>query len=146
MIPNYKILREPDVQRNASASNAHLKTIKYLIKKDNALGGFVKPNFIMNEDLNFGQAIEALKQGKRVARKGWNGKGMFVFQQVPSEISEDIVPKMQSLPQSVKDEFAKRGGSIRYKNQLAMVYPDNTIFGWVASPSDVLEEDWCILD
>lgn len=100
----------------------------------------------MTENLNFGQAIEALKQGKRVARKGWNGKGMFIFQQVPSEISEEIVPKMQSLPQAVKDEFAKRGGSIRYKNQLAMVYPDNNIYGWVASPSDVLEEDWCILD
>lgn len=100
----------------------------------------------MLEDQNFGQAIEALKEGKRVARQGWNGKGMFIFQQVQSEINEDIVPKMQSLPQAVKDEFAKRGGGIRYKNQLAMVYPDNTIYGWVASPSDVLENDWCILD
>ena len=102
-------------------------------------------NIIMNL-VNFGQAIEALKEGKRVARQGWNGKGMFIFQQVPSEINEEIVPKMQSLPQTVKDEFVKRGGNIRYKNQLAMVYPDNTIYGWVASPSDVLEEDWCILD
>ena len=33
----------------------------------------------MNEQLNFGQAIEALKQGKRVARQGWNGKSMFLF-------------------------------------------------------------------
>lgn len=100
----------------------------------------------MIENQNFGQAIEALKQGKRVSRSGWNGKGMFIFQQVPSEIQEDIIPKIQSLPQSVKDEFTKRGGSISYKNQLAMVYPDNTIYGWVASPSDVLENDWCILD
>lgn len=100
----------------------------------------------MTENLNFGQAIEALKQGKRVARQGWNGKGLFIFMQVPAEIHEDVVPKMQSLPDSVKDEFGKRGGSIRYKNQLAMVYPDNTIYGWVASPSDVLEEDWVILD
>ena len=98
------------------------------------------------ETVNFGQAIEALKQGKRVARQGWNGKGLFVFMQVPSEINQDIVPKMQSLQQSVKDEFAKRGGNIRYKNQLVIVYPDNTICGWVASPSDVLEEDWVILD
>ena len=100
----------------------------------------------MIQNQNFGQAIEALKQGKRVARQGWNGKGMFVFQQIPAEINEEIIPKMQSLPQTVKDEFAKRGGNIRYKNQLAMVYPDNTIYGWVASPSDVLENDWCILD
>lgn len=100
----------------------------------------------MVENQNFGQAIEALKQGKRVARQGWNGKGLFIFMQVPSDINEEIVPKMQSLPQTVKDEFAKRGGNIRYRNQLAMVYPDNTVYGWVASPSDVLENDWCILD
>lgn len=97
------------------------------------------------KNLTFGQATEALKEGKRVSREGWNGKGLFIFQQVPSEISEDVISKMQSLPQSVKDEFARRGGSIKYKNQLAMVYPDNTIYGWVASPSDVLENDWCIL-
>lgn len=100
----------------------------------------------MITDQTFGQAIEALNQGKRVSRSGWNGKGMFIFRQVPSEIEEDIVPKMQSLPQAVKEEFARRGGAIRYKNQLVMVYPDNTIYGWVASPSDVLESDWCILD
>jgi len=55
--------------------------------------------------MNFGQAIEALKEGKRVQRTGWNGKGLFVFMQVPSTINREIVPKMQSLPQSVKDEF-----------------------------------------
>lgn len=100
----------------------------------------------MTQNQNFGQAIEALKQGKRVARQEWNGKGMFIFMQIPSEIKKEVIPNMQSLPQSVKDEFAKRGGDIRYKNQLAMVYPDSTIYGWVASPSDVLEDDWCILD
>lgn len=100
----------------------------------------------MTANLSFGAAIEAAKEGKRISRAGWNGKGMFVFQQVPAEINAEIVPKMQSLPQAVKDEFARRGGNIRYKNQLAMVYPDNTVFGWVASPSDVLENDWCILD
>lgn len=100
----------------------------------------------MIENQSFGQAIEALNEGKRVARRGWKRKGMFIFRQVPGVIPEEIVPKMQSLPESVKKEFIKRGGSIRYKNQLAMVYPDNTIYGWVASPSDVLENDWCILE
>jgi len=110
----------------------------------------------METGLNFGQAIQALNDGKRVSREGWNGKGLFVFKQVPADITLDIVPKMQSLPQSVKDEFLRReqqaielGGvtpPLKYRNQLAMVYPDNVIYGWVASPSDVLENDWCILD
>lgn len=96
--------------------------------------------------MNFGQAIEALEQGRRVAREGWNGKGLFVFKQIHSVIAEEVIPKMQSLPDSVKAEFARRGGSIWYKNQVAIVYPDNTIYGWIPSPSDVFAEDWCVLD
>lgn len=101
----------------------------------------------MINNQNFGQAIEALKQGKRVAREGWNGQDMFIYCQVPSTINKEVVANMQSLPQSVKDEFEKRNQyTIRYKNQLAIVYPDNTIYGWTASASDILAEDWCILD
>lgn len=114
--------------------------------------------------VDFGEAIKALKQGKRVQRNGWNGKGMFIFMQVPSSVPAEIIPKMTSLPDAVKNEFAARlekfetstnaelknfrrhAVSIQYKNQIAIVYPDNTIYGWVASPSDILEEDWLIMD
>ena len=96
--------------------------------------------------MNFGQAIEALKEGKKVAREGWNGKGLFVFMQVPAEISEEIIPKMQSLPQSVKDEFARRGGNIHYHNQMALVNTSNQISGWAPSGSDSLSEDWIIVE
>lgn len=120
-----------------------------------------RSHYRSNGRLTFGHAILALKEGKRVARSGWNGKGMFIFMHVSSQVSMDIVPKMTSLPQNVKDEFQNRYNrlnsaespidpilfnSIRYQNQLVMVYPDNSIYGWVASPSDVLEEDWEILD
>ena len=103
--------------------------------------------------MNFGQAVEALKQGKRVQRTGWNGKGLFVFMQVPSSINREIVPKMQSLPQSVKDEFERRFNdpneqidAIYYDNQLALVNPSNLITGWSPSTSDALADDWVILD
>ena len=96
--------------------------------------------------LSFGQALEALKEGKRVQRTGWNGKGLFVFRQVPAEIGIDIVPKMQPLPDSVKHEFAKRGRSIFYDNQLALVDLSNNISGWSPSTSDALAEDWVVLD
>jgi hypothetical protein len=104
------------------------------------------------EKLNFGQAIDLLKQGKRIARKNWNGKGLFVFMQVPSTISSNIIPNMQSLPKSVKDEFGKRfeaptmDSTIKYSNQMAIVNPDNSINGWVPSASDVFAEDWVDLD
>ena len=55
--------------------------------------------------MNFGQAIEALKNGKKVARVGWNGKGMFLYY-VPvgayapcTEIAASIVNEIYGLPQ-----------------------------------------------
>ena len=98
------------------------------------------------EGLDFGWAICALKSGKLVSRKGWNGSGLFVFMQVPTVIGIDIVPKMQSLPQAAKDEFALRGICISYSNQLALVKPDNSINGWAPSSADSLAEDWQLFE
>jgi hypothetical protein len=95
--------------------------------------------------VNFGAAINALKNGKMVARIGWNGKGMFVFREVPAQVPAVIVPKMSSLPDAVKAEFEKRGGNLWYSNQFAIVKADNTINGWAPSGSDTLAEDWIIL-
>lgn len=109
----------------------------------------------MKETLvNFGEAIKALKEGKRVQRKGWNGKGLFVFEQVPANIGREWIPKMQSLPQSVKDEFDRRFDNttidgdldIKYTNQLSVVKPNNEINGWSPSTEDSLSNDWIILD
>lgn len=110
----------------------------------------------MKTGLTFGQALEALHNGQRVARGGWNGKELFVFRQVPADIGMDVVPKMQSLPDSVKAEFQARyancqtsddpRNSIHYRNQLAMVHPDNTITGWAPSASDALAVDWIEFD
>lgn len=96
--------------------------------------------------LKFGDAITAAKDGKRISREGWNGKGMFVFMQVPSEIGADIVPRMTSLPEPVKAEFVKRGEPLRYSNQFALVKQDNSINGWAPSAADALAEDWEVLD
>lgn len=101
--------------------------------------------------LSFGEAVVAMKNGRTVAREGWNGKGLFVFMQVPATISKDIVPKMQSLPPAVKEIFAKRFedpaqqiDAIYYSNQMALVGPSNTVNGWAPSASDALSDDWYI--
>lgn len=103
----------------------------------------------MEEQFDFGRALDILKAGGMVARTGWNGKGLFVFMQVPSIIGKDIVPKMQSLPQSVKTEFELRFknpdyqvSEIYYDNQLAIVNQSNLINGWAPSVSDALAKDW----
>lgn len=95
---------------------------------------------------NFGQAIEALKQGKIVSRLGWNGKGMFVVKQIPAVISTDIIPKMQSLPQSAKDVLMNREQAISYDNQMLIINSLGKADSWVPSSSDCFAEDWLILN
>lgn len=98
----------------------------------------------MIENQTFGQVITALEQGKIVSREGWNGNGMFVFRQVPSEVPAEIIPRMTSLPEAVKAVLVERGGRITYQNQFALVKPDNSIHGWVPSSADCLATDWRI--
>ena len=96
--------------------------------------------------MDFGKAIIALKQGKAVQRKGWNGKGLFVVKQIPASINADIIPKMQSLPQSAKDILMSRENPhIDYTNQMLIVNPDGRADSWVPSSSDVFAEDWLVI-
>ena len=96
--------------------------------------------------MNFGKAIEALKEGKLVTRDGWNGKGMFVMKQIPAEIGLDIIPRMQSVQQSAKDVLINRGTTLKYENQMLIIKLDGTADSWVASSSDIFAEDWVILN
>ena len=93
--------------------------------------------------VNFGGAIELLKAGLAVRRKGWNGKGLFIVKQVPSHITGDIIPNMQSLPQSAKNILMSREDPhIDYTNQMLIINPDGRADSWVPSSSDVFAEDW----
>ena len=111
----------------------------------------------MIKNQNFGQAIQALKEGKRAAREGWNGKGMFIFQRPSDELEVGfIINNVKSLPQSVKDFFkekdeqetgSERGlAKVKFGAYLCMYAADGSIVnGWLASQTDMLSEDWCIL-
>lgn len=101
--------------------------------------------------MNFGEAIEALKDGKVVQRTSFPTKDTFVFMQVKSQIPKEVVPKMQSLPQSVKDFFQKKFdnegySAISYRDQLAIVGSHLSIKGWSPSVEDTLAEDWRIVE
>lgn len=95
----------------------------------------------------FGEAVEALKSGLAVRREGWNGKGLFVVKQVPSHITGDIIPKMQSLPKSAKTILmSRKNPHIDYTNQMLIINPGGRADSWVPSSSDVFAEDWEIVD
>jgi len=76
----------------------------------------------------FGDAIQALKNGKRVSRAGWNGKGMWL-KLVPAEAVEldiEIEEDLVALP------------------WIGMRTSDSKFVPWLASQTDVLAEDWAI--
>lgn len=106
----------------------------------------MKGNNVRCEYLHFGNAISFLCAGFAIRRKGWNGKNLMVFKQVPAHIESDVIPKMQSLPQSAKDLILKGKGFIDYTNQ-CLIYNENTgrADSWVPSISDVFAGDWEIV-
>ena len=68
--------------------------------------------------MNFSQALELLKQGKRISRAGWNGAGQYLELQVPDENSKMKRPYIYISP------------------------VDDNLVPWVASQSDLLADDW----
>ena len=101
-------------------------------------------NYLANGHFGFGNVIQFLKEGKACRRSGWNGKGLFIVN--PSHITGDIIPKMQSLPQSAKDMLMKRENPhIDYTNQMLIIHPDGRADSWVSSVSDIFAEDWEIV-
>lgn len=52
--------------------------------------------------MNFGEAIEHVKTRSYIARRANWDNDVFIFAQVPANINEEIIPKMQSLPEVVK--------------------------------------------
>lgn len=87
--------------------------------------------------MNFGQAIEALKAGNRVARGvGWNGKGMFLFLVPGSTFEVNRPPLLGIYPEGTK---------VNYQPHIDMKTAQGTVVPWLASQSDVLAEDWEIV-
>ena len=94
----------------------------------------------------FGEAIEALKEGKRVTRCGWNGKGMFLFMIVGNTVDKEYVQNFKSWTPDIKDYFQGLDIDIEFNSSIAMFTADKKVQGgWLASQSDMLSEDWLIL-
>ena len=83
--------------------------------------------------MNFGQAIEVLKTGNKVTRVGWNGKDMFLFLVQGSQFKVNRPPLLGIYPE---------GTEINYRPHIDMKTVNCEIVPWVASQSDLLEEDW----
>lgn len=94
------------------------------------------------EVMDFGVALMNLKEGRRVARKGWNGKGMFLVMTSGSEI-----PAENMRVDAVRDYYTEHDvDTIKIAPHIDMKAADGTyVTGWLASQTDMLAEDWIIL-
>lgn len=86
--------------------------------------------------MNFSQALENIKEGKRVARSGWNGKEMFIFLVAGSTFAVNCLPLMDIYPE---------GTIINYHAHVDMRTADGTIVPWLCSQTDLLADDWCVV-
>ncbi|HCY33971.1 MAG TPA: hypothetical protein DHU76_02205 [Ruminococcus sp.] len=84
--------------------------------------------------LTFGEALEALKAGQKVARSGWNGKSQYV------ELAANISYK-NACGETVNCEHEAIGNKA-----LAFVGTSGVQMGWLASQADMLAEDWRIVE
>lgn len=95
--------------------------------------------------MNFGQAIEALKQGQRVARHGWNGKGMWLALTPGSTVDTSKAPVRGALAVYVAQPAAPI--DVHIGAHIDMKAADGSlVIGWLASQTDMLAEDWLVVE
>jgi hypothetical protein len=78
--------------------------------------------------MKIGNALEAVERGERIARHGWNGKGMWILMQRPDENSKMSLPYLYI-------EYPKGHPA----------YPNGSRVPWLASQTDILADDWIIV-
>lgn len=93
--------------------------------------------YSLSNELTFGEAIEAMKLGAKVARAGWNGKGMWIKLVKGSVISSKDVKNQ---------DFTNPAGDLEICSHIDMFSADKKqVVGWLASQTDMLADDWQIV-
>ena len=84
--------------------------------------------------MNFGKAIDLLKKGKKVSRKGWNGKNQYI------ELATNISYK------NADGEIININHKTIGNKAIAFVGTSGIQIGWLASKSDMLSDEWELID
>lgn len=108
-----------------------------------ALGsGSATESMEKKDKMNFGEAIEALKRGQRVTRPNWNGKGMYLWLLPAAKVKAEWCrePHLKAVAEA-------NGGEIEALGSIRMMTADRKVLtGWLASQTDMLAEDWQIIE
>lgn len=95
--------------------------------------------------MDFSDALREVKQGKKIAREGWNGKGMWLY----------LVPAngYPAQTEAAKEYWRGKGGNsidtpvpvVPYGAYIAMKTAQENVVPWLASQTDVLADDWSVV-
>jgi len=87
--------------------------------------------------MDFGKALENIKAGMKMQREGWNGKGMFIFLVPGSTFKVNRKPLLGIYPE---------GTEINYRGHIDMKTADDMVVPWLASQTDILADDWKVVE
>lgn len=101
--------------------------------------------------MDFGDALRALKAGQRISRAGWNGKGMWLALSCGDATDGKLLGReiaAENFWSKRNFEYAmQNGGSARVLPSITMKTADGAILmGWLASQTDMLAEDWGVVE
>ena len=117
---------------NIASSQDEMKVLDSVLFRAWQMGWLKKYS---QENMTFGDALEALKDGQRVARKGWNGKNMYVFLAYEAGFVTDAdISAFDQLEVEVEDMLVMKTARDTFQP------------GWLASQADMLAEDWYIVE
>ena len=120
-LPDYEIITNPIENLVLKASyydRAYDDSLRLKANSEIKIVGY----YYRESKLSFGEAINILKSGGKVAREGWNGKGIYLEMQTPTELSKMTLP------------------------YLYMKTACNNLVPWLASQTDVLAMDWEVVN
>lgn len=86
--------------------------------------------------MDFSEALKQIKNGNKVSRSGWNGKGMFVFLVPGSKFTVNRQPLLSAFSE---------GTQIDYCPHVDMKTADGKVVPWLVSQTDLLADDWGVV-
>lgn len=120
-LPDHEIITNP-IQNLALKASYYERAYDDQLRLKSNDGVRIVGYYWQETKLSFGEAINILKSGGKVAREGWNGKGMYLEMQTPTELSKMTLP------------------------YLYMKTACDNLVPWLASQTDVLAMDWEVIN
>ncbi len=108
-----------------------------------------KKAHLLGSAMSFSAALACLKAGYRVARAGWNGKGMFVYLVPGSTVEFENLrgPAKEAAIKATEFEGGQQGSARYINGHIDMKAADGQlVIGWLASQTDLLAEDWMLVE